>query len=156
MVAVDVRHHLIEPVFALVVGGPAGHHAERVDVLLVAGRFYSRDVIGIGREHVAALGGGETERLARGREGDAVADDRLVAERGKRRVLVALGHEVVMDLVREHDHAAAQADFTHRREVLTRPAVAGRVLRIAQDQRVRVVADAALEVFEIHLIAAVD
>ena len=48
------------------------------------------------------------------------------------------------------------ADFTEPQQIFLRPAVAGRVLRVAEDERVGVVADAPLEILEVHRVLAVD
>ena len=61
-----------------------------------------------------------------------------------------------MDLIGEHHDATPGTDVTQPHQVLTRPDVTGRILRIAEDQRVRVMVDAALQIVEIHRVAAVD
>ena len=61
-----------------------------------------------------------------------------------------------MDFVGQHDDAVLQADLADAHQVFRRPAVPGGVLRVAQQEGMRVVADAALEVVEVHLELAVD
>ena len=48
-----------------------------------------------------------------------------------------------------------QADLAEAHQIFRRPAVAGRVLRVAEDERVGVVADAALEILEVDRVTAV-
>ncbi len=59
-----------------------------------------------------------------------------------------------MDLVGQHDDPVLEADLAHPRQVLGRPAVARRVLRIAQDEGVGP-ARSTLEVVEVDPVAPV-
>ena len=113
-------------------------------------------VLRVGGEVPRVLVRGQAERLARRFEGDAVVDDGLVGERGKRRVFLALGDEVAVDFVGQQNHPALEADLADAHQVRRAPAVACRVLRIAEDVRVGVGADAPLEVLEVQRVSAVD
>ena len=59
----------------------------------------------------------EAKRLAGGLEGDAVVDDRLVGQAGKRRVLLALADPVAMDLIGQDHDAVLQADLADLQQV---------------------------------------
>ncbi len=68
---------------------------------------------------------------------------------------LAARHPVAVDFVGQHDDAPAQADLADAGQLRRRPAIPGRVLRVAEDERVGVMADLALEIVEVDGEAAV-
>ena len=97
----------------------------------------------------------QAEGLADRLEGDAVVDDRLVRQRGERRVLVPPRHEIAVDLVRENQNPALETDLPEPHEVLLRPAVPRGVLGIAQDEHVGVARNPGLQIIEVEPVDAV-
>ena len=93
--------------------------------------------------------GREVERPARGFESDAVVDDVLIRKTRERRVLLTLRHEIAVDLVRENDHPARQTQLAKSHQILLRPAVACRVLRVTENQSMGVVVNAGFQIVEI-------
>ena len=74
----------------------------------------------------------------------------LIGERREHDVLVAGIHEVLVDFVRHHEHAVAQADFGHALEFSARPHASDRIVRTAQHKELHAVLDdLALEILEV-------
>ena len=64
--------------------------------------------------------------------------------------------EIGMDFVGEDQNVVAQANFAHAAKLLFRIDAAGRVVRVAQEHKMRVrVCAAALEIFKVHFVMAV-
>ena len=153
--AVHILVRLLQPLFALGDGRLIRNDTHGVEIGAVVD-LHAREQVGVGRVEPRHLVRGEAKRLAGRLERQAVVDDGLVGEAGEGRVLLPLADPVAVNLVRQHNHAVLQADFTDAGEVFRRPAVAGGVLRVAQDEGVGVDADAALELLEVHRELAVD
>ena len=64
-------------------------------------------------------------------------------------------NEVLMDLVRDNEDTAAQADLAHGPQFLLGPDVAGGIVRIAQDEEPGIVADRRLEAGRIEAVAGI-
>ena len=125
------------------------HHAQRVGLRQVL-ILDLLEVVRIGGVKPGDLHRRQAERLASGLEGDAVVDDVLVGQAGERGVLLPVGDEIAVDLVRQHDHAALETQLAKPHQVFRRPAVSGRILRVAEDQRVGLLGDPRLEVVEVQ------
>ena len=71
-------------------------------------------------------------------------------------MLVSGTREILVYLVGCDDHAVAFADCRHALELAARPGAPHGVVRVAQQEELDpVICDLALEVFEIHAVAAV-
>ena len=71
-------------------------------------------------------------------------------------MLMAGIDEIGMDFVGEDQNVVAQANFAHAAKLLFRIDAAGRVVRVAQEHKMRVrVCAAALEIFKVHFVMAV-
>ena len=148
-------HDLVQPVFASEVGGLTGNHAER-----------RRDPLGSGPSP-----GRGSRRCPRSTQPHFIAarpNDLLAALNVRLFMTMSLFASVaygvyVLPLVTKSQWISSASTTTRRLvqispslvEILARPAVAGRVLRIAENQRVGVVADASFQIVEIHRVAAV-
>ena len=132
----EILAELVDPVFALVVGGHEGHGPKGVEVahlVDIDGAVQSAAPLGVGADDVSRLQTGDVERL-RGRvQDDAVLPARL-ADGGKRLERVAWHHELTVYLVRDHLHAVAKADVIHPLELLPRPYASRRVVGVAEQE----------------------
>ena len=69
--------------------------------------------------------------------------------------LLSFGDEIAVDLVGEDDDAPLEAQSAQSQQILLGPNVAGRVLRVTEDQRVGVEAHLRLEIIPIDRVATV-
>ena len=115
----------------------------------------ARDVICVFREEPAVFERRKAERFAGSFKRDAVTDDFFVRQRAVGDVSVPLGDEVAVDLVGEDDDLPPLANFAECRQIFTGPSVARGIVRIAQNQSIGIVIDAALQILKIHEVPAV-
>ena len=137
IIGMQVADELIQPLGPLVVGGPGGKHAERIDVadlVVVDGAVDPRPASGIGRDDVCDLQPGDIERLAGGDAGHAVMQ-KILRKRGKRRVAVPRENQFAMDLVGYDHDVVAEADLADPEQFGARPDPADGVVGIAQQHQ---------------------
>ena len=155
-VRLEVGHELAVPFSALAVGGFHSRYAKDVQRVEVEALKHgdvdaAQPLVGDYRD-----GGFEprdVEGFARRYEGeDVLVHSGQRAEAGVLRVAV---DEVLVDFVGDDYHVLAAHDVGERLELLAAPYARDGVVRAAQDERAAGRRDEALELLEVHLVAAV-
>ncbi len=135
-VALHITEHLLAPLVGLFAiagnGAVEGEDVAKVHIAMldVAEVFVAQRRIG--DDGVRAYDAWEVVGLGRCLQGDGDLTG-LVADGGKWDVLAAAEEHVAVDLVAHYDDAFLMADMCYGAEGLNVPALAGRVVRIAED-----------------------
>ncbi len=155
MIVVDVGKQLVEPLAAVAVGrlvGDTTQRADRAEVIMLDTLQQGR----VGRVPVGILHAGHVESLAGRIEGQAVVDDVLVRQPCEWHVFVARADEIGMDLVGEDNHIVLEAHLAKLEQLFLSPDIARRVLRIADDHRLRLwIGEPCSQVVPVDLVAAI-